>query len=281
MKKTVLEVNNVYKYFWIFRKDFHRLIWIITKKKVEKELQILKGINFSITEGEVVGIVGKNGAGKSTILKIISGIYFPTMGEVKTVGKIASLIELGAGFEGEMTGRENIYIKSQLMGLSKQETDDVITDIIEFADIGQYIDFPYRTYSSGMGARLAFALAVNVDPDILIIDEVFAVGDANFKDKSQKKTEEFFKAGKTILLVSHSEEQIQQFCSRVIYLKDGHVAFDGDVDKGLNMFMNEQLNPELDEEKADQIWKKLSQNRERLTKLKETKKGKRKTNAKK
>ena len=240
--ENAVELKNIRKTFRYFKKDYMVFYWLFTNKGFTNEFKVLNDVSFTLKKGEVVGILGKNGAGKSTILKIISGIYFPTSGSVKVNGTIASLIELGAGFNAEMTGRENIYFKGTLLGLSKQYIDDNISSMIEFADIGEYIDMPLRTYSSGMRARIGFALAVNADPDILIIDEVFAVGDKNFQQKSREKTEELLKSGKTVLFVSHSEELISEFCTRVIYLKQGKIAYDGDVKRGLATYHADNLN---------------------------------------
>lgn len=240
--ETVIKLKNVKKIFRYFKKDYKIILWLFTKKGHTKEFRVLNGIDIDIKKGEVVGILGKNGAGKSTLLKIISGIYFPTSGKVEVNGTIASLIELGAGFNKELTGRENIYLKGNLLGLSEKYMEEHIDSIIEFADIGEYMDMPLGTYSSGMSARLGFALAVNADPDILIIDEVFAVGDKNFQKKSRAKTEELLKSGKTVLFVSHSENLISEFCNRVIYLKDGLVDYDGPVEKGLALYHADNLN---------------------------------------
>lgn len=239
--KNAIKVKNLKKIFRYFKNDYMVFYWLFTRKGFTKEFRVLDGLNFEIKKGERVGILGKNGAGKSTLLKIISGIYFPSSGEVEVDGKIASLIELGAGFKKELTGRENVYLKGSLLGLTKKDIDNVIGDIIEFADIGEYIDMPLGTYSSGMSARLGFALAVNADADILIIDEVFAVGDKNFQKKSRAKTEELLKSGKTVLFVSHSESLIQEFCDRVLYLKNGKVEYDGEVDRGLALYHADNL----------------------------------------
>lgn len=240
--KYAIEVKNLKKYFRFFKKDYMVFYWLFTKKGYTKEFKVLNDISFNLKKGEVVGILGRNGAGKSTLLKIISGIYFPTSGSVKVDGTIASLIELGAGFENELTGRENIYLKGFLMGLSEEYINDHLADIIDFADIGEYIDMPLRTYSSGMRARIGFALAVYTQPDILIIDEVFAVGDKNFQKKSRAKTEELLKSGKTVLFVSHSEDLIKAFCTRVMYLKDGKIVFDGEIEQGIKMYHADNLN---------------------------------------
>ena len=192
----------------------------------------LDGISITIQKGERIGIIGKNGAGKSTLMKLIAGITFPTEGTIQTKGKIGSLINLNAGFYHDYTGRQNIYYKGSLMGLEKEYIDSIIDDIIDFSELGDYFDLPIKTYSSGMSARLGFSLAVFSDPDILLIDEVFAVGDKNFQEKSLAKTTEMVYSGKTILFTSHSEDQIRNFCNRVIYIKDGKIQFDGDVKKG-------------------------------------------------
>ena len=234
--KNIIEVKKLHKKFWFFKKDFKRIIWLLNRNKFDKEFHVLKGISFDVHAKETVGILGVNGAGKSTLLKIVSGIYNPTAGSVKVDGKVSSLIELGAGFNNELTGLENIYLKGTITGMKTTEIDAIIDDVVEFADIGEYMDMPLSSYSSGMKARLGFALAVSVDPDILIIDEVFAVGDKDFQNKSKKKTEEFFKQGKTILFVSHSEGLIREFCERVIYLKDGKIAYDGPVEGGLEVY---------------------------------------------
>jgi len=241
---VAVRVKNLKKIFRFFKNDYRVFYWLFTRKGFDKEFRVLDGLTFDIKRGERVGILGKNGAGKSTLLKIISGIYFPSSGEVEVYGKIASLIELGAGFREILTGRENIYMKGSLMGMTKSEVDSVIDEIIEFADIGEYFDMPLGTYSSGMKARLGFALAVNTNADILIIDEVFAVGDRNFQNKSRAKTEELLKSGKTVLFVSHSGPLIEEFCDRVIYLKDGHIEYDGEVHRGLGLYESDNLSLE-------------------------------------
>jgi len=239
-----IKVTKLKKYFRWFKSDWRVFIWLFTRKGYEKEFKVLDGISFNVKPGERVGILGKNGAGKSTLLKIICSIYWPSSGTVEVDGTIASLIELGAGFRDELTGRENIYMKGALMGLSKEFLDGIMPNIIEFADIGEYFDMPIGTYSSGMRARVGFALAVNTDADILIIDEVFAVGDRNFQIKSRAKTEELLKSGKTVLFVSHSASLIEEFCERVIYLKDGKIAYDGPTKRGLNIYESDNLSLE-------------------------------------
>ncbi len=233
-----IRVRGLVKYFYYFKKDFAVFKWLFTKRGFTKEFQVLNGLNFDIHDGEIVGILGANGAGKSTLLKIIAGVYTETAGSVKVNGKVSSLLELGAGFDPMLSGRENLYFKGNIMGLTKEEIDEKLDEIIEFADIGDYMEMPLNSYSSGMRARLGFALAINVDPDILIIDEVFAVGDRDFQKKSKVKTMEFFEKGKTVLFVSHSESLIKEFCTRVIYLQDGFVNYDGPVNEGIEFYHN-------------------------------------------
>lgn len=212
------------------------LKWLFSKNGTAKEKTVLNDISLKIDSGEIVGLIGKNGAGKSTLMKLIAGITYPTTGQIEVNGSVGSLINLSAGFNPDYTGRKNIYYKGMLLGKKKEEIDAIMDDIIEFVDIGEYFDLPLRMYSSGMSARLGFALAVFSNPDILIIDEVFAVGDKSFQEKSRKKTTELFQSGKTILFSSHSDGLIRQFCQRVIYIRDGKIAFDGPVNEGLAMY---------------------------------------------
>ena len=238
--ENAITIRNLTKTFYLFNKDYHILPWLFTKKGCKAEKVALNDISLDIKKGEMVGLIGKNGAGKSTLMKLIAGITFPTKGTVEVDGKVGSFINLTAGFNTDFTGRKNLYYKGMLTGKTEAEIDAVIDDIIEFVDIGDYLDLPMRMYSSGMSARLGFALAVFTDPDILIIDEVFAVGDKNFQEKSKAKTAELFDAGKTVLFSSHSDALIKQFCNRVIYIKDSRIAFDGDVDEGIRIY-NEDI----------------------------------------
>lgn len=232
MEKAII-VKNLSKNYYFFQKDFHILQWLFTKKGYEKERQVLKNISFEVGKGEIVGLIGVNGAGKSTLMRLIAGITYPTSGEVAVDGKVGSLINLSAGFHPDYTGRKNIYYKGTIMGMAKMEIDAVIDDICDFVDLGEYFEQPLRMYSSGMSARLGFALAVFSKPEVLIIDEVMAVGDKSFQKKSRQKVVEMFNEGKSVLFSSHSDELIKQFCNRVIYLRDGRIVFDGDVEEGL------------------------------------------------
>lgn len=235
-----ITVKNLTKNFYFFQQDFRILQWLFIKKGYEKEQKVLKGISFEIGNGEIVGLIGKNGAGKSTLMKLVAGITYPTSGDVEVIGKVGSLINLSAGFHPDYTGRKNIYYKGTIMGMSKAEIDGIMDEICDFVDLGEYFDRPLRMYSSGMAARLGFALAVYSKPEILIIDEVLAVGDKNFRQKSRQKVVELFREGKSVLFSSHSDEMIREFCSRVIYLKDGRIMFDGNVEEGLRKY-NEDI----------------------------------------
>ena len=240
MEKKI-EVKNLNKIFYLFNKDYKVLQWIVTRKGCQKERHVLKDISFEVSAGEIVGLIGINGAGKSTLMKLIAGITYPTSGEVIVRGRVGSLINLSAGFDPDYTGRKNIYYKGTIMGMSKTEIDNIIDDIEAFVELGEYFDRPLRMYSSGMAARLGFALAVYTNPEILIVDEVLAVGDKIFQKKSREKVIEMFRQGKAVLFSSHADELIRQFCNRVIYLKDGRIVYDGEVEEGLRLY-NEDIN---------------------------------------
>lgn len=227
-EEVVIKVRNLIKDYKLYDKPIHRLIDIIpfVKNKHRRNFRALDGISFDVKKGEILGLVGSNGAGKSTTLKILTGVS-GYKGEVDIRGKVSSLLELGTGFDMELTGLENIYYQGYLSGLTKIEVDAKVADIKEFADIGDFINEPVKKYSSGMFARLAFATAINVEPDILIIDEVLSVGDLRFTIKCLKKIEEMSKQGVTIIFVSHSSEQITRHCQRVIWIKDHKIFKEG------------------------------------------------------
>jgi ABC-type polysaccharide/polyol phosphate transport system ATPase subunit len=197
------------------------------------DFEALKRVSFHVPHGTTVGIIGRNGSGKSTILKIIAGVYQPSSGEVEVNGRIAPLIELGAGFHHELTGRENILINGLLLGLSKREIQRLEPSIISFAEIGEFIDAPVKQYSSGMYMRLAFSVATAVDPDILLVDEILAVGDAGFRMKCFERIASFRERGKTIILVSHDAEQVRQFCDHVLLIHNGELLADTSPDEAL------------------------------------------------
>lgn len=199
-------------------------------KRNDTEIRpILKDINLEIRKGETVALIGTNGSGKSTLLKLMTKIIYPNKGYIKTNGKLTSLLELGAGFHPDFTGRENIYFNASIFGLSAAEIDARVQDIIDFSELGEYIDTPVRTYSSGMYMRLAFSVAINVDAEILLIDEILAVGDQHFQDKCFAKLEELKKSDKTIVIVSHSLGAVKKLCTRGIWIYNGEVRKDGDI----------------------------------------------------
>ena len=249
--KRCIEVNNLTKEFFIFDRDYKIIPWLFSGRGNSSTKTVLKELSFHIDEGETVGLIGINGAGKSTLMKIIAGITYATSGSVKVEGRVGSLINLSAGFNQDYTGRKNIYYKGALMGLDEAAVDAIIEDVAEFVELGEYFDRPLRMYSSGMSARLGFALAVFSNPDILIVDEVFAVGDKVFKEKSKAKTLELFNNGKSVLFSSHSDALIKEFCNRVLYIKDGKIAFDGDVEEGLKRYNEDIKNRRVSKGKKD------------------------------
>jgi teichoic acid transport system ATP-binding protein len=221
--KKVIQVSQLSKMYKLYDRPFDRLKegLGLSRKKLYKEHYALRDINFDVREGECVGIIGTNGSGKSTILKIITGVLTPTEGTVTVDGRISALLELGAGFNMEYSGLENVYLNGTMIGFTKEEIDERLEDILNFADIGEYIHQPVKTYSSGMFVRLAFAVAINIDPEILIVDEALSVGDVFFQSKCYHKFEEFKSQGKTILFVSHDLSSISKYCDRVILLNKG------------------------------------------------------------
>lgn len=227
-----IEVENLSKVYKLYDKPSDRLKEALSpvKKCYHKDFYALRDLNFKIKPGETVGFVGKNGSGKSTLLKLLTEVLTPSEGTLKINGKVSALLELGAGFNNEYTGMENIYLNGTIMGYSREEMDKRVDDIVKFADIGEYINQPVKTYSSGMFVRLAFAVAINVEPDILIVDEALAVGDVRFQLKCMDKFLEFKEKGITILYVSHDVNSIKRFCTRAIWINEGHMEADGDVD---------------------------------------------------
>ena len=225
MPNTAIKVSHLTKVYKLYDKPIDRLKESLhpLKKQYHKDFYALNDVSFEIKKGETVGIIGKNGAGKSTLLKIITGVLTPSSGHVHVNGRIASLLELGAGFNPEYTGVENIYLQGTLMGYSHEEMEAKIDEILAFADIGDFVYQPVKMYSSGMFARLAFSVAINVEPDILIVDEVLSVGDARFQTKSIKKMESIKDNGTTILFVSHAIEQVKRFCQKAIWINDGKI----------------------------------------------------------
>ena len=211
------------------------------KKKKKTDFWALKDVSFSVKKGEVVGLIGSNGAGKSTLLKVVSGVMKPTEGKVTVNGVISPMIELGAGFDPELTARENIYLNGSILGYSKEFLDDKFDEIVEFSELRDFLDVPIRNFSSGMVAKLAFSIATIVNPEILIVDEILSVGDIKFQEKSKNKMLEMIKGGTTVLYVSHSLESIRELCNRVVWLEHGQVVKIGDVDNLCNEYYHKQM----------------------------------------
>ena len=234
----IIEIKHLDKVYKINKREKFLTIFknlIKGDKYIEKK--VLDDINIDVKKGEKIAFLGKNGSGKSTILKIISGVSYQTNGEVIVRGKVNALLELNSGFEMDFTGRENIYLKGTLMGLKDSQIKRLEKKIVEFADIGDYIDYPIRMYSTGMRARLGFSIAVSIDPEILVIDEALSVGDEEFKNKCLNKINEITqKKNVTLLLVTHSSEMAKQFCNRGIVLQDGKKAYDGDIGDAISFY---------------------------------------------
>jgi len=228
---VVIRVEDVCKDFRIYKDKSHTFKdWILFKNRHNYTVNhVLSNVSFTVNRGQALGLIGHNGCGKSTTLKLLNKILYPDSGNIYMNGKISSLIELGAGFHPDMTGRENIYINASIFGLKKHEIDERLDDIIRFSELERFIDSPVRTYSSGMYMRLAFSIAINVNADILLVDEILAVGDANFQKKCFDKMKEIKSSGTTIVIVSHSMDQIKSICDRVIWLEEGKIREDGDA----------------------------------------------------
>lgn len=234
---TVIEIKNITKIYNLYNKPSDRLKEaLFSRKSRHTEFAALNDVSFDVCKGEILGIIGKNGSGKSTILKIITKVLTPTSGECIVKGKIAALLELGAGFNMEYTGIENIYLNGQMIGFSKEEMDKKLQDIIDFADIGEHIFQPVKTYSSGMFARLAFSVAISVDPDILIVDEALSVGDVFFQNKCYRRFEEFRDKGKTILFVTHDMGSVIRYCNRCVLLNAGKKVGEGKPQEMVDLY---------------------------------------------
>ena len=239
--ENIIKITNLNKIYKLYNNKKDRLkeaLDFISKKKYHKDFYALNNINLVVKKGEILGLLGKNGAGKSTLLKIITGVLTQSSGEIDIEGKISALIELGAGFNPDYTGRENIYLYGTLMGYSREEIDKKMMEIIKFADIGEFIEQPVKVYSSGMFARLAFSCSINVDPDILIVDEILAVGDMRFQMKCITKMKEMMEKGVTILFVSHDVNTIKRFCTRAIWMKNGQIELDGDINNVTDRYLD-------------------------------------------
>ncbi len=228
--ENAIEIRNMSKSFRVQYDQAHDLksLIVLHKRGKVNKIQVLKNISLDIKKGETVALIGTNGSGKSTLLKLMTKIYYPNEGKVETNGKLTSLLELGAGFHSDFTGRENIYFNASIFGLTKEEIDARIDEIIEFSELGEFIDEPIRTYSSGMYMRLAFSIAINVDAEILLIDEILAVGDQHFQEKCFDKLRELKNSDKTIVIVSHSLDVVKDLCTRAIWIYKGEFRLDGD-----------------------------------------------------
>ena len=238
---VAIEVDHVYKTFNVFYDKTNTikeklLFWNRSKKEVR---EILNDINLEIKKGEVVGLIGVNGSGKSTLLKLMTKIIYPNKGKIETYGKLTSLLELGAGFHPDFSGRENIYFNASIFGLTRKEIDKRLDQIIEFSELEGFIDNPVRTYSSGMYMRLAFSVAINVDAEILLVDEILSVGDQHFQEKCFQKIEQLKEEGKTIVIVTHSMNSILRFCTRAVWLHEGRIKMDGNVKEITDTYIKE------------------------------------------
>lgn len=275
MGDVAIKVDHISKLYKLYEKPSDRFKEALglTKEKKHKEHFALNDINFEVKKGECVGIIGTNGAGKSTILKIITGVLNPSSGKIDVDGRISALLELGAGFNMEYSGIENIYLNGTMMGYTREEVDAKMQTILDFADIGDFVHQPVKTYSSGMFVRLAFAVAINIDPEILIVDEALSVGDVFFQAKCYHKFDEFKQAGKTILFVSHDLGSIAKYCDRAVLLNKGQLMADGEpkeiIDLYKQVLVSAAENRELDEEQptidgmensledSDKAWKSI------------------------
>lgn len=236
--QVVIEFKNVIKRYKLYKNDKKRFLAIFSKKIEYKKKLAVNNVSFKIHRGEAVAIFGKNGAGKSTVLKMITGVAFPTEGEITVNGRVSALLELTSGFDPDLTGRENIYLKGQLCGLTNEEIRAREETIVDFAEIDEYIDQPVRSYSSGMKARLGFAVNVNIDPEILIVDEALSVGDRSFQDKCLKKVKSIIEEdGVTLLFVTHSTATATKFCNRGIVMQKGKMTFDGDIKEAVDLYL--------------------------------------------
>ena len=243
-KNIAIRVDNVSKIYRLYNKPSDRLKEALgfTKEKRYREHRALDQVSFDVHRGETVGIIGTNGSGKSTVLKIITGVLQPTSGSVTVDGRISALLELGAGFNMEYTGVENVYLNGTMLGFTEEEIEERLPEILRFADIGEFVNQPVKTYSSGMFVRLAFAVAINIDPEILIVDEALSVGDVFFQAKCYRKFEEFKEMGKTILFVSHDLSSIGKYCDRVVLLNKGEKLAEGGAKEMVNLYRRVLVN---------------------------------------
>ena len=232
-------VENVCKSFNVYQDKASTIkekLLFFSRNRKEK-IEVLKNINLKIKQGETVGLIGVNGSGKSTLLKLMTKIIYPDSGKITTNGKLTSLLELGAGFHPDFSGRENIYFNASIFGLTRKEIDARLHDIIEFSELGEFIDNPVRTYSSGMYMRLAFSVAINVDAEILLIDEILSVGDQHFQEKCYNKMTELKEQGKTMVFVTHSLDVVKKLCTRAVWLYNGEIKMDGNTEEVVDEYI--------------------------------------------
>jgi len=262
MKSNVaIKVQNLSKIYKLYQEPMDRLKEALNpfKKSYHVDFHAVKNVDLEVKRGETVGIIGRNGSGKSTLLKIITGVLTPSSGRVTVRGRISAILELGAGFNPEMSGLENIYLSNSINGMSKKDTDKKIDEIIEFAELGEFIYQPLKTYSSGMKARLAFAVAINIDPDILIVDEALAVGDAAFQRKCFARMEQIREAGATILFVSHSEASIVSLCNRAVWLSNGEKIIEGEPKLVTGLYMKNANKKVIDKKEIEKEFVELKE----------------------
>jgi teichoic acid transport system ATP-binding protein len=232
-----IEFKNVSKRYKLYRSDRHRFLGIFSKRIAFKEVYANNHLSFRIERGESVAVIGSNGAGKSTMLKMITGVVFPTTGQITVNGRVSAMLELTAGFDPEFTGRENVQLRGQIWGLRKEEIAALEREVVEFADIGDYIDQPMRTYSSGMKARVGFAISASINPEILVVDEALSVGDKAFREKCDRKIREIMeKENVTVIFVTHSRAAAESICKRGLVLEKGRLAFDGPIQEALDYY---------------------------------------------
>lgn len=237
MSETVIEFDKVTKIYKLYKNDKQRFKSIFFKKTPYKPKKAVDNVSFKINKGEAVALFGKNGAGKSTILKMITEVTYPTSGKITINGRVSALLELTSGFDPEFTGRENIYLKGQILGLTNDEIKKLEKTIVDFAELEEYIDQPVRTYSSGMKARLGFSINVNIEPEILIVDEALSVGDEEFRRKCIKKINELIeKDNVTLLYVTHATKTAKDFCSRGMVMQTGNLIYDGDIEEAMQIY---------------------------------------------
>lgn len=255
-REVVIDVVNVKKKFKSYqdKASTFKERFIRPSRGKHEDIMVLKGISFQVRRGEAIGIIGKNGCGKSTTLKLLTRILYPNEGEIRIKGRVSSLIELGAGFHPDMTGRENIYINASIFGITRKEVDERLNDIIHFSELEDFIDNPVRTYSSGMYMRLAFAVAINVDAEVLLIDEILAVGDTAFQKKCFEKLEKIKEEGTTIVIVSHSMDQMYRICDRLIWIEDGYIE-----DEGIPKIVGEKYLAVMERKRLDRLLKERKQ----------------------